>query len=306
MPHIPLVVSDGVHKDAIRVLITGFEPFANYKINPSWLAARPLHNVLLEASSPSEPVKLENQQVLTDPDDVRPIHITSLLVPVTYDGVLSIVPKLHTRPPLLPSPLNDDPELESFPIGPDPPADGYDLILHVGAGMTGNLRVEKLGHKLGYNVPDVDKKYAPVVHENDERGDKDKKAGGLDTAEVFERGRVTLGTKDESVRGFAQGYESFAEELKTDIDVDALVQELRDSGVDAVQASTNAGRYLCDFIYYCSLAEAQRTLEKESGKATKVLFVHCPPVGEPLSTEYVTEALKRIVASICRRLSSNF
>jgi pyroglutamyl-peptidase len=54
----------------------------------------------------------------------KSIHITSNLVPVTYKDVLERVPGFHARPPVLP----DDQDLPTI----DPPADGYDLVFHVG------------------------------------------------------------------------------------------------------------------------------------------------------------------------------
>ena len=62
----------------------------------------------------------------------------------------------------------------------------------------------------------------------------------------------------------------------------------------------DAGHYLCDFIYFCSLAESKRTAKPyEKRRNTQVLFLHCPPVGQPLGTEEVTDAIKRIVVWIC-------
>ena len=61
--------------------------------------------------------------------------------------------------------------------------------------------------------------------------------------------------------------------------------------------SMDAGRYLCDFIFYCSLAEAKRK-HNRTGKVTKVLFVHCPPVGEPQTPYEVAEVLKLIIAHV--------
>ena len=54
----------------------------------------------------------------------------------------------------------------------------------------------------------------------------------------------------------------------------------------------DAGHFLCDFLFYASLAEAKRhatKLEKDKTrstppKMTPVLFMHCPPVGQPLDT----------------------
>lgn len=65
----------------------------------------------------------------------------------------------------------------------------------------------------------------------------------------------------------------------------------------------DAGHYLCDFIYYCSLAEAKRTAKPyEKRRNTQVLFLHCPPVNQPLSTEEVTDAIKRIIVWMCGEL----
>lgn len=70
----------------------------------------------------------------------------------------------------------------------------------------------------------------------------------------------------------------------------------------------DAGHYLCDFLFYGSLAEAKRVArgqEKDKirntpPRATPVLFMHCPPDGQPLKTEAVTSAIKFIVAWVCR------
>lgn len=65
----------------------------------------------------------------------------------------------------------------------------------------------------------------------------------------------------------------------------------------------DAGHYLCDFIYYCSLAEAKRSAKPyEKRRNTQVLFLHCPPVNQPLSTEEVTDAIKRIIIWECNEL----
>ncbi|ESK90670.1 peptidaseC15,pyroglutamyl peptidaseI-likeprotein [Moniliophthora roreri MCA 2997] len=105
------------------------------------------------------------------------------------------------------------------------------------------------------------------------------------------------------LRGFGEGYRRFAEELYTDIDVLELVRDLKRSGIETVTPSLDAGHYLCDFIYYCSLAEAQRNGKPyEKDQTTKVLFLHCPPVNQPCSTEETTEAIKRIVVWVCAGL----
>lgn len=71
----------------------------------------------------------------------------------------------------------------------------------------------------------------------------------------------------------------------------------------------DAGHYLCDFMFYCSLSEAKRAIgkqEKDKGtppKTTPVLFMHCPPVGQPLSTHEVSEAIRKVTLWVCAKLS---
>jgi pyroglutamyl-peptidase len=74
-----------------------------------------------------------------------------------------------------------------------------------------------------------------------------------------------------------------------------------------IYTSMDAGHYVADFAYYCSLAEAGRSkyengrgykaYDKES-RGTTVLLMHCPPVGQPLSSDEVTDAIKRMVSWI--------
>lgn len=74
----------------------------------------------------------------------------------------------------------------------------------------------------------------------------------------------------------------------------------------------DAGHYLCDFLFYSSLAEAKRHATKQEKdkarstppKMTPVLFMHCGPVGQPLETEEVTDAIKKTVLYVCSRLSA--
>lgn len=117
---------------------------------------------------------------------------------------------------------------------------------------------------------------------------------------VEESGSGNLGFGGRPLRGFGEGYRRFADELYSDIDVLELVRFLKRHGIEPINSSLDAGHYLCDFIYYCSLAEAQRNGKPyEQDKTTKVMFLHCPPVDQPCSTEEVTETIKRIVMWVC-------
>ncbi|KIJ61354.1 hypothetical protein HYDPIDRAFT_42757 [Hydnomerulius pinastri MD-312] len=216
---------------------------------------------------------VRSQHEVTLPLTPRDVHITTLQVPVTYEDVLSIVPSLHARPPVLP-PSED----EDCPPLPTPPG-GYDLIFHVGVAGRGPLRLERLGHKFGYNMKDAKGCHAPsvrVAHDEATRV-----AIEISEAERMERARLgyVIEPPTESgeppKRGFGKGYESFPDEIYTDVDVEKLVNYLKKSDVQKVYSSLDAGHYLCDFIYYCSLAESRRHTPKTDKPKTRVLFLHC-------------------------------
>lgn len=193
----------------------------------------------------------------------RPVHITALQLPASYAAVLAAAPGIHARPPALPKSL--DPSCVPAP----PPRGGYDLVLHVGVAGPGAMRVEQRGRKHGYNSPDADDELCPVA---------------LDGASP--------------VRGFGKGYEEFPDEMYTPVDCAKLIEYLKDMGISDVVPSSNAGLCLCEFITYGSLAEAERAAA-QGKKETPVLFIHIPPVEQPLSTEYCTEALRRSISWIC-------
>ncbi|KAJ7167754.1 hypothetical protein C8R46DRAFT_1094022 [Mycena filopes] len=191
------------------------------------------------------------------------IHLTSLNIPTVYTAVLTTLPGLHAQPPVL-QPLYTPPTTRP------PPDEGFDLIVHVGVAGPGPLRAERLAHKTGYSLPDYEHQSPPLII-----------GGG-------------------NLRGFGSPRygDEFADELFTSIDVDALVGDLTQGPNPlSIETSDDAGRFLCDFIYYASLAESQR-----AGRETPVLFVHCPPVGQKMSTPEVAEGIRRIISHVCAHL----
>ncbi|KZT72046.1 peptidase C15, pyroglutamyl peptidase I-like protein [Daedalea quercina L-15889] len=245
---VPAQTTYDVDPDALRVLVTGYGPFRSFKINPSWLAVKPLHNITIRTA------------------EDRPVHVTSLEIPTVYESVLTLTSSIHSRPPIVPTPK--DPAMATA----KPPTDGYDFILHVGVmSKSGNpIRLEQRGRKYGYDKDDAEGNMCEVV----------KEAEGAD---------------GKPLRGFGKVYEGFPDELFTPIDCSKLGEHLKAGGLKQVTLSVDAGLYLCEFINYCSLAEAKRTAATAK-KATPVLFIHVPPVGEPLTTEEVTDALKIVIS----------
>ncbi|KAG6865844.1 hypothetical protein C0991_011176 [Blastosporella zonata] len=228
----PTVPKDSLENATFRVLVTGFGPFHHYEENPSWLAVKPLHDTTI---SP-------------DPGDItiRPIHISALKIPVSYDAVLSIVPGLHARPPVLP------PSAKA-PF-PPPPATGYDFIFHIGVAGRGSLRMERQAHKLGYHMKDADGKLASLARSSPK--DFSRRPDDRLAAENLERERLGMEMVEHTgsdnsarpTRGFGVQYQTFPDELPTEIDVTRLVQDLKQSGVEVgpyhklFRASPNHGR----------------------------------------------------------------
>lgn len=104
--------------------------------------------------------------------------------------------------------------------------------MHVGVAPRGPLRLEKQAHKSGYRSPDADGKLAPEVVLQPGQG-----VGEVSPAEKAERERLGLpdpasDPSTRTTRGFADGYESFAEELHTQIDVDELLEHLQAAGIE--------------------------------------------------------------------------
>ncbi|KAI5983970.1 hypothetical protein EDD15DRAFT_2312897 [Pisolithus albus] len=288
-----------------HVLVTGFGPFSRYSVNPSWLAVEPLHNAVLTVDIQPDSALPVDQPLASSETSLsarREVRITAIQVPVTYEAVLSIVPGLHARPPVLPP--SSDPALST----PFPPPEGYDLFFHVGVIGRGSLRMERIGHKFGYNMKDAANSLAPIVRISRDEGNQPpdgQRMKGLRLRDATDYNVESLVEGNETPkRGFGRGYESFAEEIYTDVDVEKLVHHLKTCGFDQIYTSMDAGHYLCDFLYYCSLAESKRSTKNDkSTPASQVIFLHCPPVGLPLSTEEVTEAIRQSIMWLCRTLT---
>lgn len=174
--------------------------------------------------------------------ETREIYLSTLQVPVTYEDVLAIVPGLHARPPVLPP--SADPDLPDIIL----PADGFDLIFHVGVAGRGPLRMERVGHKFGYNMKDATGSYAPIVRvTRDETSNSNRGQSEPSEMERMERARLSeylieppVDGTEPPKRGFGKGYESFSEEIFTEIDVEKLVHHLKKSGVEV--------RVICSYL----------------------------------------------------------
>ena len=187
-----------------------------------------LQNTILHTDIPSDATIVGDRQ--------RPIHISTLQIPVIYEAILDIVPGLHARPPILPESMPSD----TLP----PPKTSYDFMFHIGVAGRGPLRLERVGHKLGYHMKDATGKLAALVRSTPKDFSRRDNTNSLSfAAENAERERLGMDPMEtqtfvggdsivRATRGFGSAYETFSDDITTDIDVSKLVQELRRSGVE--------------------------------------------------------------------------
>lgn len=270
-----------------NVLITGFGAFRYTTINPSW-----------------ESVKLltKHRSIDSDRSDRRSLKIDAAYIPVEYEYIQQALPYYHgnsATKPALPTKCIENTMIaarDDFSSSKT-----YDLYLHVGQGRSGGVQLETCGHQLGYRLLDASGKLAPIVAEQQTATDKD--------ALIPEQSM----SDTEREAGLNRGYRLPAG-AKLDLDdEDRLVSKL-DTAKHAALLSTqfpsiaikqslNAGRYLCEFIYFGSMAEAvlarQASHEAErSSKFPAVLFVHVPPADDPVSIADMADVLHNLIVNI--------
>ncbi|KAI5305084.1 hypothetical protein KEM56_005343 [Ascosphaera pollenicola] len=160
--------------------------------------------------------------------------------------------------------------------------DGHapDLILHMGMAKGRNFYcVETLARREGYQIGDVDgKKAIDYEHLFRTKGypevlrPGDPPSVGVDPGpETGSREGLTPSRPDERL---LKTWKSFARENED------------------VRLSTDAGRYLCEFIFYNSLSHAW-----EEGRNLSVLFLHVPGWDAPEDIERGKEATVALLKS---------
>lgn len=80
--------------------------------------------------------------------------------------------------------------------------------------------------------------------------------------------------------------------LRTDFDLETLCQKLKAANCQVpVQVSSDAGRFMCEFIYYTSLNISPSTV-----------FVHVPPVDRPFSVEQLASTVGTIIVNLLEQM----
>ncbi|XP_060778954.1 pyroglutamyl-peptidase 1 [Neoarius graeffei] len=105
---------------------------------------------------------------------------------------------------------------------------------------------------------------------------------------ILEQTGKNSGYKDRDVCGICPAdnrcIQGGAEHLDSIIDMRSLVKSLKGLGLDVIY-SRDAGRYLCDFVYYLSLYLGQR----------RAAFIHVPSCGSLASPERLVPQLQTII-----------
>ncbi|KAI1375526.1 peptidase [Hypoxylon crocopeplum] len=148
----------------------------------------------------------------------------------------------------------------------DNPEQKIDYVIHIGmAGPQLVYSLEKRGHRDGYDKQDVDGQLLGDDLKRKQEGD----------------GWIWHGVP---------------EELLTDLDIEKIYKrwvELSPDGLN-LRMSEDAGHYLCDFIYFSSLAH----LYKQQ-RPKKVIFFHVPLHPDQESLNRGKELALQLIRSIC-------
>ncbi len=155
--------------------------------------------------------------------------------------------------------------------------------------------VERRGHRDGYGMADVD-----GVVLGDEAGRERKRQKEREKEKDGEGGTDGEGAanKDKEREREKWIWADCPEELLTTIDIDDVWRRWRAALLDIdVRPSEDAGHYLCDFIYYSSLAQ----LWKENPQGERqVVFLHVPVQSDEASIEKGRTVLIELIRSMVR------
>ncbi|KAL7628218.1 hypothetical protein AAE478_002417 [Parahypoxylon ruwenzoriense] len=147
----------------------------------------------------------------------------------------------------------------------DNPERKVDYIIHIGmAGPQQVYSLERRGHRDGYDKLDVD-------------------------------GQLLGDEQRRRLEGDSWIWNDVPEELLTDLDIEKIYKRWVERSPDNIhlRISEDAGHYLCDFIYFSSLAH----LWKQQ-RPRKVIFFHVPLHPDPESLSRGKELALQLVRSI--------
>ncbi|KAI1807387.1 peptidase [Daldinia bambusicola] len=152
------------------------------------------------------------------------------------------------------------------PILWDSPEQKVDYVIHIGmAGPQHVYSIERRGHRGGYDKQDVDGQFL---------GDEQR----------------------HKIEGDKWIWHDVPEELLTDLEIGRIHKRWVERSPDnlRLQISDDAGHYLCDFIYFSSLAHLYK-----QGRPRKVIFFHVPLHSDPEPVSRGKELALQLIRSVC-------
>ncbi|KAL7403098.1 hypothetical protein ABVT39_024412 [Epinephelus coioides] len=115
---------------------------------------------------------------------------------------------------------------------------------------------------------------------------------------ILEQTGKNSGYRDKDVCGFCPEshccVEGGPDKLDSVVNMRAVSKELQQAGADVVY-SRDAGRYLCDFAYYCSLYYGQR----------RAAFIHVPLSGSLTSGDRLVPLLQSLILAMLDQLEDS-
>ncbi|KAL5043347.1 hypothetical protein BDW71DRAFT_188173 [Aspergillus fruticulosus] len=245
--------------EEISVLVTGFGPFKSNVVNASYLIA--------SALPPS--ISLPTDTLEGTPAVRRiAIHVHPSPISVAYSGVRTTIPsimdeyvKTHGRHP--------------------------DIVIHMGIAATRNYySIESKAHRDAYNMPD---NFGRAGYEDGEKLWKGKTLPHVLTAGRCEPAKEPVVKLDLTCsRTNLNPHPPDNEFLKT-------WQAFAPAGAD-IRISEDAGRYLCEFIFYTSLS-----LALQEGRDRNVAFFHVPSSYRDADVETGKEVAIALIKALVSR-----
>lgn len=311
----------------VRVLVTGFGPFRSTTLNPSWETAKVLSKRGVRGTVPRH----------HRPD--YDIKIDIEYVPVEYAYVVSALSYFHgmtVERPAIPADMVREAEeagarYECVSSG----RQRYDLVLHIGQGRAGGVHIETRAHQLGYRLLDAHAALPPIIegeqHDGEQDDDEETKKESLAAGQEDDShgpDEQFLSTVERAIslnRGFPTPSGAVRTRvrrnggaLNTLIDTKGLAETLSLACPNmSINSSVNAGRYICEFTYFGSLANAIAASHEQQpqqqharperrrtsdANETKVLFIHVPPKDDPLSIDDMVDVISKAIAKVAAEI----
>lgn len=285
----------------VNVLVTGFGPFKSFPKNPSWLIASTLPPTLsltfpADAYASSPTVKTITIK----------LHVYPSEVPVSYHAVSQLIPTL----------LDSD--------NATSPSISYDHVVHIGmAGGRNYYSFETQAHRSGYKIRDIDGLDGYNCGERRWKSETFSKHGpapeilgfGYDERDVWGRwvGYVNgHNPNDSAEKKTLRVANEDANGNFSPVNSSSAVSGMGRGGLKGqevdIRISHDAGHFLCDFIFFTSLAERWRqklenapsddTLDRQHTTNLPVIFLHVPPATDSVAIDIGRQSAEGLIKAI--------